>query len=63
MSIAEKRFETVKVAGCFYRYPLPLALASLYYKTGLDVSLGSLKPLLKHAGLHVVLLRKQCEAV
>lgn len=53
----EKYFEVIMVKGGFYCYLLPFTLARLYYKTRLEHILSSLKPLLKHAGIHVVLLK------
>ncbi|MGC8831755.1 MAG: class I SAM-dependent methyltransferase [Thermoproteota archaeon] len=55
--IAEKYFEVVTLKGCFYCYLLPFTLASLYYKTRLENLLSSFKPLLKYAGIHVILLK------
>lgn len=53
----EKYFEVVMVKGCFYCYLLPFTLARLYYKTCLEQILSSFKPLLKYAGIHVILLK------
>jgi len=55
--IVEKYFEVVMVEGCFYCYLLPFTLARFYYKTRLETFLSCFKPLLKYAGIHVILLK------
>lgn len=55
--ILEKYFNIIEVKGCFYCYLLPFTLASLYYRTRADSLLSRFKPLLKYAGIHVILLK------
>ncbi|MGQ9478999.1 MAG: hypothetical protein ACUVQ0_03125 [Thermoproteota archaeon] len=57
--ITGEHFEIIKVYGCFYCYLLPFTLAMLYYRTSVEHFFSSLKPMLRRAGMYVILLRKK----